>query len=129
MKRALVFAVLLACLLPVWTGSAAAAGGSGSARACSALPKNSDHGRILVSVDGWNVAPSQKRFAACAQAQKVVAGVTAKRIEVPSDVAGFRCTPFVLKTEPAVVKYSCLLRGAEEGTGVKDVFKVVYSKA
>lgn len=128
MKRVLVFAVVLAGVLSVWAGSAAANSGSGSARACSALPRNSGHGRILVSVGNGDVTPSQRRFATCAQAQKVVTGVTAKRIEVPSDVAGFRCTPFVLKTEPDVVKYSCLLRGAEAGTGVKDVFQVVYSK-
>jgi hypothetical protein len=34
----------------------------------------------------------------------------------------------VLKTDPDVVKYSCLLRGAEIGTGIKDVFQVVYAK-
>lgn len=128
MRRVVVLGVVLAGVLSVWTGSAAADDGSGSARACSALPKNSDHGRILVSVANGDVTPSQRPFATCAQAQKLVTGVTAKRIEVPSDVAGFRCTPVVLKTEPAVVKYSCLLRGAEAGTRVKDVFQVVYSK-
>jgi hypothetical protein len=34
----------------------------------------------------------------------------------------------VLKTDPDVVKYSCLLRDAEIGTGIKDVFQVVYAK-
>jgi hypothetical protein len=128
MKRVAVFGLVLAGLLSSWTGSAVADGGSGSAMACSATAKNVKGGPILVSVGIGDVTPSQRPFATCAHAQELVTGVTSKRVEVPSNVAGFRCTPFVLKTEPEVVKYSCLLRGAESGTGVKDVFQVTYDQ-
>jgi hypothetical protein len=128
MKRVVLFGIVLAGLLSGWVGSAAANGGSGSAMACSATPKNAKGGAILVSVANGDVTPSERPFATCAHARELVTAVTSKRVEVPGNVAGFRCTPFVLKTDPDVVKYSCLLRGAEIGTGIKDVFQVVYAK-
>lgn len=73
-----------------------------------------------------NVDPTQARYATCAYAKKVAGGLTSLRIEEPKVVQGFRCTPRVLSTEPDVVKYSCLFRGADTATEIKITFKVKY---
>ena len=95
-------------------------------RNCNLVSKNVVGKKFKAKLAAENVDPSQARFATCAYAKKVVGGLTSLRIEEPKVVQGFRCTPRVLSTEPDVVKYQCLFRGADTATEIKITFKVKY---
>jgi hypothetical protein len=125
-RTSLTLAGAIVCLALACAASAAAAGTHSSAIACSARSKNVIEKPFLVSVERNNVDPSQARYGTCAYAKKVVGGLTSLRIEEPKVVQGFRCTPRVLSTEPDVVKYGCLFRGADTATEIKITFKVKY---
>jgi hypothetical protein len=128
MKRiSLIVAGALACLLIASVGTAAAETETPHLNAtCKATSKNVIGHRITATVTGKNVAKSQKRFANCGNVRKVVKGLTSIRIEKPKIVEGFRCTPSVTHTEPDVVKYSCLFRGADTATEIRIKFTANY---
>ncbi len=94
---------------------------------CRTTSRNVIGKKITATVVGRNVARSQRRFGKCAVVGKVVRRMTGLRIEMPKTFEGYRCTPRVLKTEPDVVKYSCLFRGADTATEIRTRFKVTYN--
>ncbi len=94
---------------------------------CRTTSRNVIGKNITATVVGKNVARSQQRFAGCPIVNKVVRKMTGLRIEMPKTFEGYRCTPSVLKTEPDVVKYSCLFRGADTATEIRIKFKVTYN--
>jgi hypothetical protein len=128
MKRiSLIVAGALACLLIVSVGTAAAETETPHLNAtCKATSNNVIGNKITATVIGKNVAKSQQRFANCGYVRKVVKGLTSIRIEKPKIVEGFRCTPSVIRTEPDVVKYSCLFRGADTATEIRIKFTANY---
>jgi hypothetical protein len=130
MKRiSLVLAAALACLLLASVGTAAAMPTEETVNtSCVATSKNVIGNKVTATVSGKNVAASQQRYAGCGIVRKVVKGLTTLRIEKPKVVEGFRCTPSVLSTEPDVVKYSCLFRGADTATEIRIKFKVTYDQ-
>lgn len=73
-----------------------------------------------------NVNPIQARFATCANAQAAMKKITGLRVEEPRSVRGLYCMPTVLQTEPDLVRYVCLFKGADTPMFVKLVFKVKY---
>ena len=73
-----------------------------------------------------DVDPSQKQFATCATAKKVMNRMLSLRIEEPKVTEGFRCTPTVQRTEPDHVRYSCVFKGADTATFIKLVFTAKY---
>ena len=93
---------------------------------CNLASKNVVGRKFKAKVVAKNVDPSQARFATCAYARKVAGGLTSLRIEMPKISHGFRCTPRVLSTEPDVVKYGCLFRGADTATEIRIKFRVKY---
>jgi hypothetical protein len=130
MKRiSLSLAGALACLLLASVGTAAAMPTEGIVNtACNTTSKNVIGKKVTVTVTGKNVASSQMRFAECKIVNKVANKLLSLRIEKPMVSEGFRCTPSVLSTEPDVVKYSCLFRGADTATEIRLKFKVTYDQ-
>jgi hypothetical protein len=130
MKRiSLILAGALACLLLASVGTAAAMPTEGIVNtACNTTTKNVIGKKITATVTGKNVASSQMQFAECKTVKKVVNKMTSLRIEMPKVFEGYRCTPSVLSTEPDVVKYSCLFRGADTATEIRVKFKVTYNQ-
>ena len=129
MKRiSLVLAGAVACLLVVSVGTAAAMPTEGIVNtSCSTTSKNVIGKKVTATVTGKNVASSQMEFAECPIVKKVVNKMTSLRIEKPKAFEGYRCTPTVLSTEPDVVKYGCLFRGADTATEIRLKFKVTYN--
>jgi hypothetical protein len=130
MKRiSLVLAAALACLLIASVGTASAMPTEGIVnQTCTTTSNNTLPKKITAVVAGKNVAQSQMKYANCGIVRKVVKGITNLRIEKPKVVEGFRCTPSVLSTEPDVVRYSCLFRGADTATEIRIKFKVTYDQ-
>jgi len=129
MKRiSLVLAGALACLLLASVGTAAAMPTEGIVNSsCNTTSKNVIGKKVTVDVTGKNIAQSQMRFAECKIDNRVANKMLSLRIEKPKVYEGFRCTPRVLSTEPDVVKYSCLFRGADTATEIRLKFKVTYN--
>src|SRR5215813_13761233 len=75
-----------------------------------------------------NVNKVQAQYATCGQAKKAMNKLLSLRIEEPKSVAGYYCTPTVRSTEPDVVSYRCLFRGADTPMFVKLTFKVTYDQ-
>ncbi len=97
-------------------------------KTCSTSSKNV----IGKSVKGTLVANAvnsvQAKYATCGQAKKAMNKLLSLRIEEPKSVAGYYCTPTVHSTEPDVVSYKCLFRGADTPMFVKLTFKVTYDQ-
>jgi hypothetical protein len=128
MKRiSLILAAAIASLLIASVGTASAMPTEGIVNtSCNTTSKNVIGKKVTVTVTGKNVASSQMRFAECKIVKKVADKMLSLRIEMPKVFEGFRCTPSVLSTEPDVVKYSCLFRGADTATEIRLKFKVTY---
>jgi hypothetical protein len=129
MKRvSLALVAAVACLLVASVGTASAMPTEGIVnQTCTTTSKNTVPKKITAVVAGKNVAQSQMKYANCGVVRKVVKGITNLRIEMPKIIEGYRCTPAVLSTEPDVVKYSCLFRGADTATEIRVKFKVTYN--
>jgi len=128
MKRiSLILAGALACLLFASVGTAAAMPTEENFTfTCTTTSKNVVGSKVKTKVTGKNVYPGQQNFAECKTVNKVVKKMTTLRIEKPKVFEGYRCTPTVLSTEPDVVKYGCLFRGADTATEIRLNFKVTY---
>ena len=134
MKRiSLVIAGALACLLLAAVGSAAAVAPMEAETpkvntTCTTTSKNVTTKNVKITVAGKNVAASQMKFAECPTVKKVANKMLSLRIEKPKVFEGFRCTPTVVHTEPDVVKYSCLFRGADTSTEIRLKFTANYDQ-
>jgi hypothetical protein len=135
MKRiSLIAAGALACLLIASVGTAVAGGYNSPPEAetpkvdtsCTTTSKNVTTKNVAITVAGKNVAESQMKFAECPTVKKVANKMLSLRIEKPKVFEGFRCTPSVVHTEPDVVKYSCLFRGADTSTEIRLKFTANY---
>ena len=80
-----------------------------AARSSKNVVGKSVKGTVVAS----NVNSVQAQYANCGQAKKALNKMLSLRIEKPKSVDGFRCTPAVHPTEPDVVAYNCLFRGAD----------------
>jgi hypothetical protein len=125
-----ILAGVIACFLFAAVGTAAAMPTEENppTQNCNLVSKNVVGKKFKAKVAAKNVDPSQARYATCAYVKKVAGGLTSLRIEEPKVVQGFRCTPKVLSTEPDVVKYACLFRGADTATEIRITFKVKYDQ-
>jgi hypothetical protein len=134
MKRiSLILAGALACLLLASVGTAGAVAQPEPETpklntTCTTTSKNVTTKNVSIAVAGENVAQSQKRFAECPIVKKVADKMLSLRIEKPKVFEGFRCTPSVVHTEPDVVKYSCLFRGADTATEIRLKFTANYDQ-
>jgi hypothetical protein len=128
-RTSLILAGAVACLVLAFAASAAAMPTENEnppTKLCTTSSKNVVGHTFKTKIVANNVDPSQAKYGSCAYAKKVADGLTSLRIEEPKVVKGFRCTPRVLSTEPDVVKYACLFRGADTATEIRVTFKVKY---
>jgi hypothetical protein len=126
MRRTFVIATsLAACAMLVLAGGAAA---KTPAKTCTASSPNVIGHTVTGTLTSSNVAPSQARFATCAQAKQVMVKTTELRIEMPRATKAFYCVPTVKSTEPDVVAYKCTFKGADTATFIKLTFQVKYDQ-
>jgi hypothetical protein len=98
------------------------------AKTCTASSPNVVGHTIKGTLTSSNVAPSQARFATCAQAKQVMVKTTELRGEMPRSTKAFYCVPTVKSTGPDVVAYKCTFRGADTATFIKLLFQVTYNQ-
>jgi hypothetical protein len=113
--------------------TALAVPGSASAAAmpsttCTTTSKNVTTKNVKGFITATNVDPSQASFATCKTARKVMNKMLSLRIEEPKVYEGFRCTPNVIQTEPDVVMYKCVFKGADTATFIKLIFTARYDQ-
>jgi hypothetical protein len=122
--------VLLAALAATGALLVAATGASAmpSTKTCVTSSKNVTTKNVKGTVFARDVAPQQARFATCATAKKVMNKMLSLRIEEPKAFEGFRCTPTVTHTEPDVVNYRCVFKGADTATFIKLTFTARYNQ-
>jgi hypothetical protein len=97
-------------------------------RKCTTTSKNVTTKYVYGFVTGTNVDPEQASFAQCPTAKKVMNKMLSLRIEEPKVYEGFRCTPNVIQTEPDVVMYKCVFKGADTATYIKLLFTAKYDQ-
>ena len=97
-------------------------------KTCTASSPNVIGKKITGTLFATNVDPSQARFATCAQAKKAMVKTSELRVEKPRITAAFRCTPTVKKTNPDVVAYRCVFKGADTATYIRVTFQVRYNQ-
>lgn len=97
-------------------------------KTCATSSKNVVGKMVKGTLVASNVNKIQAQYATCAQAKKAMNKLLSLRIEEPKSVAGYYCTPTVHSTEPDVVSYKCLFRGADTPMFVKLTFKVTYDQ-
>lgn len=126
MRRTFLIATSIAMLASL----ALAAGASAKPlqKTCKASSPNVVGKRITGHLYATNVDPSQARFATCAQARKAMVKTTELRVEKPRITAAFRCTPTVKSTNPDVVAYKCVFKGADTATYIRVTFQVKYNQ-
>jgi hypothetical protein len=107
---------------------AASAGAKTPAQTCTASSPNVVGHSITGTLTSSNVAPSQARFATCAQAKQVMVKTTELRVEMPRATKAFYCVPTVKSTDPDVVAYKCTFKGADTATFIKLLFQVKYNQ-
>lgn len=95
-------------------------------RTCTTSSKNVVTDSVKGKVLGEFVDPSQASFAKCPTAKKVMNKMLSLRIEEPKVFEGFRCTPTVVQTEPDVVRYRCVFKGADTATFIRLTFTARY---
>ena len=129
MKRLALLAALaaLGAMALAAPGSASAAA-TPSTKTCTTTSKNVTTKNVKGFVTATNVDPSQAQFATCATAKKVMNKMLSLRIEKPKVYEGFRCTPNVIQTEPDVVMYTCVFKGADTATFIKLIFTAKYDQ-
>jgi len=97
-------------------------------KTCTTSSKNVLGKTVKGTLVASNVNSVQAQYATCAQAKKAMNKLLSLRIEEPKSVAGYYCTPTVHTTEPDVVSYKCLFRGADTPMFVKLTFRVTYDQ-
>lgn len=97
-------------------------------KTCTTSSKNVVGKTVKGTLVANNVNSVQARYATCGQAKKAMDKLLSLQIEEPKSVAGYYCTPTVHSTEPDVVSYKCLFRGADTPMFVKLTFKVTYDQ-
>ena len=126
--------VLLSALAALGVAMVAAAAGASASemppieRTCTTTSKNVTPKTIKGFVTGTNVDPQQASFAKCPTVKKVMNKMLSLRIEEPKVYEGFRCTPTVIQTEPDVVTYKCVFKGADTATFIKLLFSARYDQ-
>lgn len=127
MKRLALFGALVACGALLAAGPAAAASDIPKVeRTCTTTSKNVTTKNVRGKVVGTNVDRLQARFARCRIVKKVMNEMLGLRIEKPKVFEGFNCTPTVLRTEPDVVRYRCIFKGADTATFIRLTFTARY---
>jgi hypothetical protein len=125
MRRfSLLAAAVAALALIVAPGASAKA----KPKTCTTSSKNVVGKTAKGTLTASNVNKVQAQYATCSQAKKAMNKLLSLRIEEPKSVAGYYCTPTVHSTEPDVVSYKCLFRGADTPMFVKLTFKVTYDQ-
>lgn len=127
MKRLALLAALAAFgVMLVGAGSASASEVPPVERTCTTTSKNVSPKTVKGFVTGTNVDPLQASYAKCPTVKKVMNKMLSLRIEEPKVYEGFRCTPTVVQTEPDVVTYKCVFKGADTATFIKLLFSARY---
>jgi hypothetical protein len=128
-KRLALLAALAALgVIAVSASAASAAGTKPIERTCTTTSKNVTTKNVQGFVYGTNVASSQAGFAKCPTVKKVMNKMLSLRIEQPKVFEGFRCTPSVVQTEPDIVNYKCVFKGADTATYIKLIFTAKYDQ-
>ena len=125
MRRLSLLAAMVAALALL---VAPAASAKSAPKTCTTSSKNVIGKTVKGTLVASNVNKVQAQYATCAQAKKAMNKLLSLRIEEPKSVAGYYCTPTVHSTEPDVVSYKCLFRGADTPMFVKLTFKVTYDQ-
>ena len=126
MKRLALLAALAA--LGVMLVAATGASAKPTVKICTTNSKNVTTSTVKGTVTATNVDPSQARFATCGTAKKVMNNLLSRRIEEPKIYLGFDCTPTVVNTEPDIVNYRCVFKGADTATFIKLTFTAKYDQ-
>ena len=124
MKRLALLAALAA--FGVMLVGASSASAKPIERTCITTSKNVTTKNVQGFVYATNVDPLQASYAKCPTAKKVMNKMLSLRIEKPKVWEGFRCTPVVVQTEPDVVNYKCVFKGADTATFIKLIFTAKY---
>ena len=95
-------------------------------RTCTTTSKNVITDNVKGKVYGTNVDPLQASYAKCPTVKKVMNKMLSLRIEETKVFEGFRCTPTVVQTEPDVVNYRCVFKGADTATFIRLTFTAKY---
>jgi hypothetical protein len=120
--------LLIAAIAVVALSVAPGASAKSQPKTCITSSKNVIGKSVKGTLVANNVNSVQAQYATCGQAKKAMNKLLSLRIEEPKSVAGYYCTPTVHSTEPDVVSYKCLFRGADTPMFVKLTFKVTYDQ-
>ena len=120
--------LLTAAIAVIALSIAPGASAKSQPKTCSTSSKNVIGKSVKGTLVASNVNSVQAQYATCGQAKKAMNKLLSLRIEEPKSVAGYYCTPTVHSTEPDVVSYKCLFRGADTPMFVKLTFKVTYDQ-
>lgn len=123
-STSLFFAAIATITLCIAPGVAA----KSQPKTCTTSSKNVVANPVKATLVVANVNKVQARYATCGQAKKAMNRLLSLRIEEPKSVAGYYCTPTVRSTDPDVVSYKCLFRGADTPMFVKVTFRVTYDQ-
>ena len=126
MKRLALLAALAA--LGVMLVAASAASAKPIERTCTTTSKNVTTKNVQGFVYATNVDPLQASYAKCPTVKEVMNKMLSLRIEEPKVYEGFRCTPVVVQTEPDIVNYKCIFKGADTATFIKLIFTAKYDQ-
>ena len=126
MKRLALLGALAAFGLMLVASSASASEIPNIERTCTTTSKNVITDNVKGKVFGEFVDPSQASYARCPTAKKVMNKMLSLRIEEPKVFEGFRCTPAVVQTEPDIVNYKCVFKGADTATFIRLTFTARY---
>ncbi len=120
--------LLTAAIAVIALGIVPGASAKSQPKTCGTSSKNVIGKSVKGTLVANNVNSVQAQYATCGQAKKAMNKLLSLRIEEPKSVAGYYCTPTVHSTEPDVVSYKCLFRGADTPMFVKLTFKVTYDQ-
>jgi len=125
-KRLALLGALAAFGLMLAASSASASEVTPVERTCTTSSKNVITESVKGKVYGTNVDPLQASYAKCPTVKKVMNKMLSLRIEEPKVFEGFRCTPTVTQTEPDIVNYRCVFKGADTATFIRLTFTAKY---
>lgn len=129
MKRLALCAALAALAVMALGAAGARAGETPSVeRTCTTTSKNVITDNVKGTVVGRNVDSSQAKYAQCPTVKKVMNKMLSLRIEEPKIFEGFDCTPSVVQTDPDVVRYKCVFKGADTATFIRINFTAKYDQ-
>jgi hypothetical protein len=124
MRRiSLILTGALLCAALAFSGTAAA---QGTTKTCTTQSNKVVGKTVKGHLYYRYVTSSQKEYATCGYAKKVMNRILKTGVEMPKNVLGFRCTPTVAADNNNKVKYKCVFKGADSPMYVKIGFTVVY---